>query len=1042
MYIVNFFVSTHMKKITFLVVLFLLFFDLAKCQIISTVPSIPVATDSVTIIFDASLGTGQLEDYSGDVYAHTGVITDMSVNGSEWRYVVADWGVNVDKAKMKSLGDNKWELKISPDIKSYYGVPDGENILKMAFVFRSATQVGGVWLEGKDVGATDILVPVFEGGLNVLFNYPNNDILVEKDSLIHIDISASGNDSLFLYVDEVLLRAVKSDTLVYDYLASDLGRHQFIALAKNGIESITDTISFFVKDTVINMDLPPGMRDGINRVNDSTACFVLFAPDKNSVFITGDFNDWKMDNDYLMLKDENRYWITVSNLDKQKEYIFQYVIDGEIKIADPYSEKIADPWNDASIDPLIYPDLIAYPFGKTTEIASVFSLGRDDFDWQSNDFVPEEKENLVIYELLIRDFTLEGGIKAVINKLDYLKDMGVNAVELMPFNEFEANDSWGYNPSFYFAPDKAYGTINDYKWFIDECHKREIAVIMDMVLNHSYLQSPLVRMYFENGKPAANNPWYNVNHNFENTQAHWGYDFNHESPHTQALVDSICSYWMKYYRIDGFRFDFTKGFSNTWHPADGPDVWGSNYDASRISLLKRMSDEIRKRNPKAIIIFEHLATNSEEKELAESGILLWGNINHSYSQASMGYSDGFDLSWASYKSRGWNVPNLVTYMESHDEERIMYRNLNYGRSSGDYDIKELNTGLERMELVNAFLLTLPGPKMIWQFGELGYDFSIDYNGRLGKKPVKWEYFDIPERRKLYQTIKAINDLKIGKNAFSSTDFQIDLSSYFKHIQVKGSLFDVCIVGNFDVKGGQVSPMFTKTGRWYDYFNGDSITISSVSETIDLEPGEYKIFTTKSFEVPDRYQAPIAKDIAIVGEAKEGKTLTASYTYFDENGDEEGLSVYSWYRADSSSGSNEVLIDGVNDIEYITGRDDVNKYICFKVVPVAVSGGLLIGKTYKSNYIGPVESALFVYEEDDPSLKLYLNYTEKIIHITVGENIKRIEFVNLLGRKELVVEPDGRTVLEISFNDLNKGYYAVNFITINNRLISRKISIVR
>src|SRR5690554_7605996 len=108
-----------------------------------------------------------------------------------------------------------------------------------------------------------------------------------------------------------------------------------------------------------------------------------------------------------------------------------------------------------------------------------------------------EVDKLVVYELLIRYFTNNGDIKTVTDTLDYLQRLGVNAIELMPFNEFEGNDSWGYNPSFYFAADKAYGTLNDYKEFVDECHARGIAVLMDMVLNHSYGQSAFAQMYLE-----------------------------------------------------------------------------------------------------------------------------------------------------------------------------------------------------------------------------------------------------------------------------------------------------------------------------------------------------------------------------------------------------------------------------------------------------------------------------------------------------------------------------------------------------------------
>ena len=136
-----------------------------------------------------------------------------------------------------------------------------------------------------------------------------------------------------------------------------------------------------------------------------------------------------------------------------------------------------------------------------------------------------------------------------------------------------------------------------------------MAVVIDMVLNHSYGQSPLVRLYFENGKPTAENPWYNVTSNFQNPDAQWGYDFNHESADTKAFVDSVTSYWLTYYKVDGFRFDFTKGFSNTVY---GPSDWGSAYDASRIAILERMTDKIKAVNPNAYVIFEHLADNSVE----------------------------------------------------------------------------------------------------------------------------------------------------------------------------------------------------------------------------------------------------------------------------------------------------------------------------------------------------------------------------------------------------------------------------------------------
>ena len=443
----------------------------------------------------------------------------------------------------------------------------------------------------------------------------------------------------------------------------------------------------------------------------------------------------------------------------------------------------------------------------------------------------------------IRDWTANGDIKTVTDSINYFKELGVNVIELMPFNEFEGNDSWGYNPSFYFAPDKAYGTANDYKEFIDVCHQNGLAVLMDMVLNHSFGQSPFARMYLDGGKPAANNPWYNRDSNIENSSLSWGYDFNHESQDTEELVDSICSFWMSEYKIDGFRFDFTKGFSNTPFTI-ASDEWAMGPDPSRITILERMADEIWKRNPDAVVSFEHLADNAEEKELANYGILLWGNHNHNFCQTTMGYASESDFSWASYINRGWNDAHIVSYMESHDEERVMYKNENYGASSGSYNVTELKTGLERSGAAAAFLLSIPGPKMIWQFGELGYDISINENGRTGRKPIKWEYYEDEGRKALFDTYSRMNLLKTTEPVFSTTDFAVDASALTKRIELNYPESDVRLVGNFDLTAKAIKPNFSSAGLWYDYFNGDSVQVSNVDITVTLDPGEYKLYSQK------------------------------------------------------------------------------------------------------------------------------------------------------------------------------------------------------
>jgi 1,4-alpha-glucan branching enzyme len=375
-----------------------------------------------------------------------------------------------------------------------------------------------------------------------------------------------------------------------------------------------------------------------------------------------------------------------------------------------------------------------------------------------------------------------------------------------------------------------------------------------MVLNHSQGQSPFVLMYMDNWTITPDNPWYNVKSNFQNPSAQWGYDFNHESMATRELVDSVASFWMSEYKVDGFRFDFTKGFSNTPYPANS---WGSNYDAARIANLKRMSDEIRKRNQDAIIIFEHLSDNSEETELANHGILLWGNMHGNYQEAARGNTGGSDLSWAIYQKRGWNEPNLISYPESHDEERIMYTIKQTGLSSGNYNIKNQATALKRIELNSVFNIPLPGPKMIWQFGERGYDQSINRcengtvnnNCRLSPKPPYWQYLENPDRIALFEVMAKLNELKQTYPEFTPESFSYDLTSAVKWYRLTSGEDHVFSVGNFDIVQKSANVTFPKTGKWYEFFTRDSIEINTMSQNIPLVPGEYRLYSTRKFNEP-------------------------------------------------------------------------------------------------------------------------------------------------------------------------------------------------
>jgi len=810
-------------------------------------PALAVEDKPLTITFDAALGDAGLKDYAGDIYAHTGVITDKSTSPTDWKYVIATWSTNIPKAKLTRVAPNTFTLEIAPDIRSFYGVPAGEIIKQICLVFRSADQSKS----GRAAGGKDILVNVFSSGLNVAITNPKGIAILPSGANLQLVASSTLPSDIRLYQNNNQIAIAAGTQLAYTLNFSQPGDYWLKVTATNGTAIASDSVFVNVLATQIVVPLPSGAKKGISYVDQQTARLVLWAPFKSYVHVIGEFNNWIPSSASRMRKDGDYFWIDIPNLTPGKEYPFQYLVDGQLKIADPYTEKISDPDNDKFISGTTYPGLIPYPVGKSDGITSILQTNQQAYAWQTKNYIASAADTMVIYECHVRDLDDRHSYAGVIDHLDYLKELGVNVLELMPVNEFGGNSSWGYNPIFYFAPDKYYGPKNDLKRLVDECHKRGIATVMDLVLNHSYGQSPFVQLYFDGTKPTAQNPWYNVQSNFTNPDAQWGYDFNHESSATRELVDSINSFWMNEYKIDGFRFDFTKGFSN--NIKDSSDPWGSKYDSQRVANLKRMADNIWKHKPFAIVIFEHLADNSEEKELAgfEKGILLWGNLNAGASEASMGYNDNgkSDLSSVSYLNRGWTKPSLIGYMESHDEERVVYKCITYGNASGSYDIKSQTIALNRVALTAALFIPIPGPKMIWQFGESGYDISIDFNGRTGEKPVHWEYTNNAGRVLLYQVFSKLFYLKKKYPVFSTTDFTQSLNGEIKWIKLNLNGEYVLIAGNFGVTTLNAQLEFQKTGTWFDYFGQKSINVATTSQSILLLPGEYKLYSTRNFGNP-------------------------------------------------------------------------------------------------------------------------------------------------------------------------------------------------
>ncbi len=828
-----------------------------KAQVITTSPVFPVDSDSVTIIFNAALGNAELKDVPPPIYAHTGVITNLSTSPTDWKYVVAGWSENLPKAMLTPLGNNLYQLKIKPGIRSYYAVPSSESILRMAFVFRNS--------DGSKVGRNadggDIFADVYPSktSVNIILPASKELYLHQSDTIIVSAISPLA-DSLKIIIHSTPIKTVAgqyiTDTILADNFGQNWVKRWVKILAENDTAYAADSFSYTIIPSPHIAALPSGTIDGINYLNGHSVVLCLYAPKKNNAFVLGDFNDWKVDSGYYMnlTPDGERYWLQIDNLIPKQEYIFQYLVDGNIQIGDPYADKVSD-WNDVYISPSTYPGLLPYPSGKASGVATYLQTGQDPYPWSTASFVPPAVTDLVIYELLIRDFTAKHDYPSLIDTLDYLKNLGVNAIELMPVMEFEGNISWGYNPDFSFAVDKYYGTKNGLKEFIDAAHAKGIAVILDIVCNHHFGQSPLVQLYWDASgqRPSPDNPWFNQ---IPKHPYNVGYDFNHESSDTKTYMERLVRYWIQEFHVDGYRFDLSKGFTQKNSYPDNVSLWGQ-YDASRINILKNYADVIHAVKPDAYVILEHFADNSEETVLSANNMMLWGNMNGSYAEGAMGYNTGTksDLSWASYQKRGWAQPNLIAYMESHDEERNMFKTITYGNATQPaYNPKDTNTALKRMELNANFFFSIPGPKMLWQFEELGYDYSINYpsgtsDSRLAPKPIRWDYYNQWRRHYTEQVFAALIGLKKNQPVFSTTDFTLDVTSAVKRIYLRHTSMDVTILGNYDIIGQQVVPNFTQTGMWYEFYSGDSLNIVNAADPLPLKAGEYRLYTSVRLPKP-------------------------------------------------------------------------------------------------------------------------------------------------------------------------------------------------
>jgi 1,4-alpha-glucan branching enzyme len=871
-------------KIKFILLLFVTYFQV-NAQVTIT-PATFNVTDQITITVSFPTNTcNQMGANPAKVYMHSGIGNDSNAFAFS---VVGNWAADDNVGLMTNNNNGTWSITLTPSTYYNLNATQQANATKLGMVFRNPTGTQTLKLAPS---CSDFIFNVGTFQANLVAPTNNSTTILNSGGSLAVSANnTNGNAAYNLIANGASLNS-NSATQNYSFNHTNILSNQSYELQiLQGTSTITRKFSVIVNPGTLTQALPSGLEEGINyNATDATkATLVLDAPGKDFIYVAGSFNNYQPSSTFAMRKDpsSSKFWLELTGLTSGTNYTYQYwVVDQTpttnspilVKTADPYSTLVLSPFDDPYISPISYPNLPAYPVGQEREV-SVLKTGQTAYPWSTAtaNFIKPEKDNLVVYEVLIRDFDGNRNYQTLIDRIDYFKNLKVNAIQLMPIMEYEGNESWGYNTSFHTALDKFYGTENKLKEFVDLCHQNGIAVILDIALNHAFGRNPMVRMWMKDpdgdgwGEPNVDNPYFNE---FAKHTYGVGSDFNHSSAYTKTYVKNVIKHWIQDFKIDGFRWDLTKGFTQNCNGSD--ETCTNAYQADRVAVLKDYADYSWSLDNNHYVIFEHLGSDNEEQQWANyrigegKGIMMWGELHEAYKQLESGYSANADITRMGHVSRGFTGKRLLGYAESHDKDRLMYDALTFGNGAGTNPVAgNLNNALFRMSAIGATSILVPGPKMIWHFAELGMNNSIwtcnngvvnsDYDSnnppgdcKLDTKPQpQWtnNWLAVPERAKIYNDWSKMINLKRNNPVFKG-DYSIspDGNNVRQRIYVfdnnlpASQLKNVVILANFSVASQGVNPSFPYAGTWVNLMDNSTINVTNTTTPITIESGGFRIY---------------------------------------------------------------------------------------------------------------------------------------------------------------------------------------------------------
>jgi 1,4-alpha-glucan branching enzyme len=844
--------------------------------------------------------------------ALTITVNGSSINEASWgvtnnQLYAWVWALDSANVNINFTGNGTWANSSTSQLMTYNAGTDTYSFTysPSVFTFYGSTQVAkvGFLIKAKDGSgdkkSQDIVLNVGSFQVTLLNNITAGGTQLCTTSYNVAARHTGGNANYVLKRNGATINtqnnlAASSGSPSYSF--SDSGVQDFnnyvLEVTQNGVTKSYPFSAIRTK-TPVSEAMSSGLVDGINyEPSDPTmATLVLNAPFKDFIYVAGSFNNWQPTADYLMKKDptSGKFWVEITGLTTGQMYAYQYwVCDNTsrptnspaiVKTADPFSTLVLSPFDDPEIITLgVYPGLPTFESiapGQQREV-TVLQTNQTPYSWSNAtlNFVKPLKKDLVIYEALVRDFDANRTYQDLINKIDYFKNLKINALQLMPVMEFEGNLSWGYNTVFHMAPDKRYGSPDKLKELIDLCHQNGIAVILDIALNHVYGRSPLERMWMldTDGDGWANNTGARVSaeNPYANQDAMHSYsvgtDLNHfREPNNLTNEYSVrtIKHWIQEYKIDGFRWDLTKGFTQQCPPnvPGGQELCTNQYRWDRVAKLKWYADKQWEIDPNFLVIFEHLGNGGsydEELEWANylrsgntKGIMQWRKMTDPYANLVKG-------NFSDVSGVAESTDRFIGYAESHDEERVAYKALNEsGQTQGN-----LAKVHQRLRAMGAVHLLVPGPKMIWHFGELGWERSLwtCENGsvsfsapdcKLDTKPQpQWteNWLANTNRSAIYNDWAKMIDLKTTENVIKNGQYSWNIGNtgrprldIWTSTAPQSSLSYVIVLTNFTDATYNLAGGFPYTGTWINLMDNSTLTVTSTNQNISIEPGGFRVF---------------------------------------------------------------------------------------------------------------------------------------------------------------------------------------------------------